>query len=352
MSKRATVLFVDDEENILNSLRRGLIDEDYDCLFAVSGQQALDLLEKTPVTVIVSDMRMPGMDGLTLLKEVRVKYPKTVRIVLSGYAQLQQIITTLNQADLFKFILKPWKLESEFKGVIKQALEYSRLQEERDEFEETLKKRNQAYQGMLKKFDTIMTDARKEAEVQTLIGVSAFNAILKTIDEKYTAAMVKRELATAAVVLMAISGLTLEEKTELGIIDFASGIKDKLSSLTLTTCEIEIIGSETDVVTANYKLILMLLATLVDLLGEENKRRHIKISCQKSPGEGTFSLFIFIENNPGVNKSNLSTDFEQNLDASIALINPLLSNLMKLHHASFHCVRVNANVMAKINYLI
>jgi len=181
MSKQATVLFVDDEENILNSLRRGLIDEEYDCLFASSGQQALEVLEKVPVSVIVSDMRMPGMDGLTLLKEVKKMYPKTVRIVLSGYAQLQQIIATLNQADLFKFILKPWKLEEEFKGVIHQALEYHRLQEERDEYKETLKMQNQAYQNILKSIEDVMSDAKRNAEVQAHIGSCAFDIILGEI---------------------------------------------------------------------------------------------------------------------------------------------------------------------------
>jgi DNA-binding NtrC family response regulator len=72
------VLFVDDEVNILNSLRRGLIDVDYKCFFASSGKEALEIMKENLISVIVTDMRMPEMDGLTLLKEVKEKYPMTV----------------------------------------------------------------------------------------------------------------------------------------------------------------------------------------------------------------------------------------------------------------------------------
>ena len=111
MYRGYSVLFVDDEVNILNALRRGLIDEEYTCYFAISGQQALRIMEAEKIAVIVTDMRMPGMDGLALLKEVAAKWPLTVKIVLSGFTQLQQILATINQVDIFKFITKPWKLE-------------------------------------------------------------------------------------------------------------------------------------------------------------------------------------------------------------------------------------------------
>jgi two-component system, NtrC family, response regulator HupR/HoxA len=132
MDEKRTILFVDDEEKVLKSLQRGLIDETYTCLFATSGKQALNLLEQHEVHVICTDMRMPEMNGLELLKIVKEKYPQIVRLVLSGYTQVGMLLTAINQGEIFKFITKPWKLEEEFKGVIQQAIEYYDLKAERD----------------------------------------------------------------------------------------------------------------------------------------------------------------------------------------------------------------------------
>jgi two-component system, NtrC family, response regulator HupR/HoxA len=132
MSEKRTILFVDDEEKVLKSLQRGLMDEPYECLFATSGKQALDLLDKHTVHVICTDMRMPEMNGLELLKLVKDKHPHIVRLVLSGYTQVGMLLTAINQGEIFKFITKPWSLEEEFKGVIQQAMEYYNLKAERD----------------------------------------------------------------------------------------------------------------------------------------------------------------------------------------------------------------------------
>jgi two-component system, NtrC family, response regulator HupR/HoxA len=119
-----TVLFVDDEENLLMSLKRGLMDEPYERLFAVGGKQALELMEHNEVHLIVTDMRMPEMSGLELLKIVRQKYPDTVRMVLSGYTQVTTLLTAINDGHIYKYITKPWKLEEEFKPQILAALTY------------------------------------------------------------------------------------------------------------------------------------------------------------------------------------------------------------------------------------
>ena len=97
--KKRTVLFVDDEEKVLASLRRGLLDEPYDALFANSGEQALEVLQQNPVDVIVTDMRMPEMNGLELLRMVKEKHPHVIRMVLSGYTQVSTLLTAINQAE-------------------------------------------------------------------------------------------------------------------------------------------------------------------------------------------------------------------------------------------------------------
>ena len=118
-----TILFVDDEDKILKSLKRGLMDKPYNLLFANSGKEALQILEENEVHVIVTDMRMPEMTGLELLRIVKEMYPRVVRLVLSGYTQVTTLLTAINQGEIFRFITKPWKLEKEFKTVIDQAVE-------------------------------------------------------------------------------------------------------------------------------------------------------------------------------------------------------------------------------------
>jgi DNA-binding NtrC family response regulator len=111
MVEKRTVLFVDDDEVILLSIKRSFQDKPYNQLFARSGQEALEILLKEEVHVIVTDMCMPGMDGLELLKIVREKYPRIVRIVASGYTDMSVLHETFNKKEIFRFVFKPWKLD-------------------------------------------------------------------------------------------------------------------------------------------------------------------------------------------------------------------------------------------------
>jgi len=128
--EKKTVLFVDDEEKLLRSLRRGLIDEPYKTLFANNGKEALEILRTKDVHVLVTDMRMPEMGGLELLRIAKREHPQIVRMVLSGYTQISTLLTAINDGEVYKFITKPWKLEEEFKPAILQALEYYDLHNE------------------------------------------------------------------------------------------------------------------------------------------------------------------------------------------------------------------------------
>ena len=131
MEKR-TVLLVDDEEKVLSSLKRDLMDEPYETLFAESGKEALEILKQNEVHVLVADMRMPEMSGLELLEIARKEYPKIVTMVLSGQPQVPQAeISTLlkdfNQGEIFKIIPKPWNLGEELKTAVRQAVELYNL---------------------------------------------------------------------------------------------------------------------------------------------------------------------------------------------------------------------------------
>lgn len=116
---QATVLFVDDEPRILTTMRM-LFRGRYHLLFANSGSEALDILAKNDVDVIVSDQRMPEMTGIEFLRRVRdSKYP-AMRILLTGYSDLKAIVASINEGEIFRFIQKPWNNER-FLNTVEQA---------------------------------------------------------------------------------------------------------------------------------------------------------------------------------------------------------------------------------------
>ncbi|MHB1392305.1 MAG: response regulator [Clostridia bacterium] len=124
MSK--TLLFVDDEKQILKAIRRLFLETDYKIYTADSGEEALQIMSDTKVDLIVADMRMPVMDGYELLKEVKQKYPATIRLILSGYAEEKLVISAL-QNNLAKiYLFKPWDNQSLIR-TIQQALEVEEI---------------------------------------------------------------------------------------------------------------------------------------------------------------------------------------------------------------------------------
>ncbi len=132
MAEERTVLFVDDEEQVLRSLEMGLLSEPYHKLFAKSGKEALEILQKEQVHIIVTDIRMPGMDGIELLKIVREKYPNIVKIVFTGFMDTSALYTEFNEGEIFKILPKPWNLENLLQETILKAIEHYNLQSESD----------------------------------------------------------------------------------------------------------------------------------------------------------------------------------------------------------------------------
>ena len=105
------ILFVDDDQFILEGLRRVIFCscDEWDADFATSGQEALEMFEYEPYVIVVSDMRMPGMDGNELLKRIRREYPDTIRLILSGQAENEDILRAFGPAH--HFISKPCNAE-------------------------------------------------------------------------------------------------------------------------------------------------------------------------------------------------------------------------------------------------
>ena len=123
MAETIKLLCVDDERNVLRALERIFMDDDYEILTAISGEDGLAVLaDNSDVQVVVSDFRMPGMNGVEFLRQVCEKYPDTVRIVLSGYADTGAVVSAINEGQIYKFVSKPWS-DEELRQTVAKAVE-------------------------------------------------------------------------------------------------------------------------------------------------------------------------------------------------------------------------------------
>jgi len=126
------VLFVDDEANILKSLRRLTMDEDFETLTANSGAEGLELLaEEEGVSLIVSDQRMPQMTGAEFLARAKDLYPEIPRIILTGYADVQAAIDAINQGGACRYLKKPWEEKDLLQAIEGELQRYLLVQENR-----------------------------------------------------------------------------------------------------------------------------------------------------------------------------------------------------------------------------
>jgi len=136
-----TILIVDDEPNVIAALQRTLFEEPYDVRSAESGEQALDLLGDWRAKVVISDERMPGMDGAEFLGIVKERFPETVRIMLTGHASLDAAMKAVNSGEVYRFFVKPWN-DLDLLMAIRSAVEKFDLEAENRRLLSTIK--NQA----------------------------------------------------------------------------------------------------------------------------------------------------------------------------------------------------------------
>ncbi|WP_243370977.1 response regulator [Geotalea sp. SG265] len=129
MNSRSNIMLVDDEAYVVSALRRALEDEAYETTGAASGEEALRLMEEKPYKVVVSDERMPGMDGAVFLALVKEHYPETVRIMLTGHASIDATMNAVNNGEIYRFFVKPWD-EVQLKLAIRSAIEKYDLEAE------------------------------------------------------------------------------------------------------------------------------------------------------------------------------------------------------------------------------
>jgi len=172
-----TLLFVDDEANILSSLKRLFRPLGYTILTATSGKEGLEILKQNEVDLIISDMRMPEMDGAEFLKQAAQQWPDTVRILLTGYADMTSTITAINEGRIYKYISKPWE-DNDITLSVKHALEQKKLEKERDRLLELTRKQNAELQDLNANLEDKVT-ARTEELRQTMQQLEKSHASLK-----------------------------------------------------------------------------------------------------------------------------------------------------------------------------
>ncbi|AGH45656.1 sigma-54-dependent transcriptional regulator [Paraglaciecola psychrophila] len=133
----ASILFVDDEPEILTALTRLLRSKDLTVHTAISGEKGLQILEQQNIDIVVSDKNMPGMNGNEFLQKVAEQWPETVRIMLTAYTELNDVIAAINSGRVWSYMTKPWN-NDELKLNIQQALNYSEFLAERSLLRHTL----------------------------------------------------------------------------------------------------------------------------------------------------------------------------------------------------------------------
>jgi signal transduction histidine kinase len=188
MAKENFVLFLDDEENILNSVKRFFLSSSYGVVTTTSADEVFEILEKEKIKVLLSDQRMPQASGVEVLAKVRTKYPDIIRILFTGCTDSQAAEDAINISHAFRFINKPWNA-LELKAVVENAIEYYDLiVENRFLFESTLK---------------------QNEELKNL------NAMLKTVcdKEKQITSTVSHELRTPLASIKGAIDLVVKEET-------------------------------------------------------------------------------------------------------------------------------------------
>ncbi|MBI4691600.1 MAG: HD domain-containing protein, partial [Nitrospirae bacterium] len=118
---RDTILLVDDEINILNSLKRLFINDDLRIIIALNADEAMNALKDNKVSVIVSDNRMPNITGIEFLQKAKEVSPESVRILLTAYADIHSAIDAINKGEVYRYISKPWN-DDEFRDTVSNAI--------------------------------------------------------------------------------------------------------------------------------------------------------------------------------------------------------------------------------------
>jgi response regulator RpfG family c-di-GMP phosphodiesterase len=196
-TKRPVILCVDDEPSILSALRRLFRSHGFTVLAAESGQAGLDLLESEPIDLVISDMRMPHMDGVVFLEHVRQRRPDILRLLLTGYADLASITGAINRGEIYRYIAKPWD-DTDIILTVQDALDRSALIQEKKRLEALVTAQNeelkivnaslevkvQARTAEIKQANGALQLANERLKSNFLTSIKMFTALIELRDNR------------------------------------------------------------------------------------------------------------------------------------------------------------------------
>lgn len=148
LEEKINLLYVDDEENNLMSFK-ATFRMKYNVHTAISGEEAIKIMDSTPIDIIITDQRMPQMTGVQFLESIIDKYPEPMRILLTGYADLNAVIDAVNKGKIFHYHTKPWN-EEELDATIKRAYDVYKLRKDEKELTEKLGVTNSQLEFLLR----------------------------------------------------------------------------------------------------------------------------------------------------------------------------------------------------------
>ncbi len=161
--EKAQILFVDDERAILSSLKRLLRPTGHRVHIASSGAEALAVLNENPIDLVVSDMRMPEMDGAEFLTKVSEQWPNTIRMLLTGYADLTSAIEAINSGSISRYLTKPWQ-DDDLVMCLEQAIQTQRLTLEKERLEALTAKQNEELRTMNEGLEEKIAERTRDIE--------------------------------------------------------------------------------------------------------------------------------------------------------------------------------------------
>ena len=231
-----TVLFVDDEPNILRAIKRALFTMDITLLLADSGAKALELMSNHEVHVVISDMKMPQMSGAELLEQVAINYPDTFRVVLTGYADIESTIKAVNQGKIHRYLQKPWD-NQELISVVEEGLERVKLKAENTRLQKLTRLQNRKLRDVNASLEQVVQKRTRQIK-------AALNKI-----EKHNLAM-EQVLFNVISINPNINGKFAIEVSELAskLARIARLEKDEIKQVRYAglICELGLLGLETE----------------------------------------------------------------------------------------------------------
>ncbi|NQT97801.1 MAG: sigma-54-dependent Fis family transcriptional regulator, partial [Candidatus Marinimicrobia bacterium] len=193
--QRPRLLIVDDEQSVLNALNRSLRRE-FDVLLSLSGPAALQILREQEVMVVLADQRMPDMTGVAFLKKAQEIQPDAVRVMLTGYSDIDAIVHAVNECQIFYYLQKPWEPETLKMILLRAAEKYLFIQENR----ELTRKLNLANQQLRAENIILKEEVEKHYSFDNIIGESAaikqVYALMKKIIPTNTTVLITGETGT------------------------------------------------------------------------------------------------------------------------------------------------------------